>query len=119
MGLAGMGTAGRSSGTGTVAGRFDRVGLGLGLGLALALTSGEAEGEAEALVVGDGETRGEGDGTTDGEGLAEAVADGAVGSACSDCADGAVPVVACVQPASSPAHSSAVVTRRGRLTPSG
>ena len=100
-----------------MAGRFDFVGLGLGL------DSAEAEGDAdgEALDAG-ADTGTDGDGG-DGDGGAEGGIDGlavpeAVGVGTAG-ADGPFPTVAWVQPASRPAHSSAEVTRRGRLTPSG
>ena len=93
IGLAGMGTAGRSSGTGPVAGRFVRVGLGLGLALASGEADAEAEGdadveadgEAEALAVGevrsgDGEGVDDDDDDVDGLAAADALGDGAADS---------------------------------------
>ena len=105
---------------------MDRVGLGLGL--ASAEVDGEVVGEAdgEATSVGD-DVMGEGDADVgDGEesdGDAEGDADGlAVTTSLGDGArvrDGPLPAVPWVQAARSPAHTSAVVARRARLTSSG
>ena len=114
MGLAGIGTAGRSSGGGTAEPPecfFVALGLGLGLGLA----DGEAEELASALTDGLGDGDAEAEGLADGDAAADAEGDAEAVEAGTD----PEPAVVDEQAASTAAAARRPVARVRVPTPSG